>query len=181
MYYGYKILEVFTLGIHCGAFALLFWYLDPRFKFLGYDYFSNKTEVDAIFPVRAHCWSSRNSFIFDDVKVPERQYCGLLQNEHYQAALIFLWFLYAIGIMFQALYLGIQCLIVLTCLEKRWQMFWIKLDLHDFYYDILALKSDELFVIGLLSKQCDPTVLLSFAKVLRKKDLRSDPYEEIVH
>ena len=180
MYLGYKILEYFTLGIHCLSFFLLFFYLDRRFLFLGYSYITTSGQVDSMFMQQAHCLASIHA-PFEEGETSERVICSLNQNEHYQGILIGLWCFYTLEICIIGCYTGVQLLLCFMCLEKRWQTFWIRVDLHDFYEDVLGLKVHEIFTLGLVSKQCDSKMLLRFIKDLRyKEDLRTESYANYI-
>ena len=111
-------MEFISLVIHgCCAFVL-FYYLDQRFIKIGIDYFINRDELDDIFHDTADCLAGKHSKWADQWETT-RKSCELYMNPFFQKALTFLWFLYAGGAVFHVLYLVVQLLAIITCLEKR--------------------------------------------------------------
>ena len=118
MYFGYRMVELMSMGIHCLSFFCLFYCLDERFIWIGKEYFTDRAKVDSIFHDAADCLAGQYYKSLDTWKTV-RMACELYMNPFYERALVALWITYVVGALGHLIYLAIQIFAIIFCLEKR--------------------------------------------------------------
>ena len=106
------------MAIHLFSFFCIFYYLDERFLKIGLEYFTNEEKLDQIFHDSADCMAGKHGKWSESWETV-RKTCELYMNPFYKKALVGLWILYVAGAICHVLYLSIQVLALITCLEKR--------------------------------------------------------------